>query len=546
MIKKIKLAIDFVGPNVARNFSLLMLLGVFYFSIETGFVYALQLFLVTLGVMHPSNLAFKIDISSEYFIIFALIILGACKAGCHYIRIFLATTTQQHFLASQRKIIFERSLKADDLQFSNSEILSLFSDVVTQSGLVIYYLCHLSVTGVATLCLFSYGLYIAPKEMIVAALTLALLIIPLRILHRKIHEYGRSILKEWGQTNHFLMTGLRNNFYLKLSGTIQSQVNLGSNSLESYRIQYRSFSKIQSMLSSLPLFLGILVVALVTYVSLDYFKTPGIVLLSFFYLFLRMSQMASEALNTLSQLKLNSQYFKKLYTFNNTVFINHSHEANNPNLSLASNLNDIKMEEISFQFQENKPLFSNLNLSLKRNDVLVITGESGTGKSTLLSILLGLKNPSKGQISFNQKYKKISPEIIAYVGPEPYLIPGTIRENILFANNAAQSITDEQIWTAIKSVKLFDVIHSLPQKLDEKLSDNIILSTGQKQRLAIVRAFLRNAELYILDEATANLDSETEEIVLRQFKEKFKNSIAIIVTHKNSFQNLATNTLHLK
>jgi ATP-binding cassette, subfamily B, bacterial MsbA len=543
LIKKLRLGIHFIGPQVARLLFLLMVIGVLYFLAETGFAYFIQFFLVSLGIMNPSNLPWKSVHLDKSTVLYALIALGAFRAVCYFSKMYLSAVAQQYFIESQRKKIFAKSLTSPHLQFSLSEILANFSDIVSQAGFMIYYLSNFIVSTIATVFLFAYGFYLAPKEMCIGGLAIGVLGVPIKILNKKIHAHGRSVLKEWLETNNFLVTGIRNNFYLKLSGTLDSQIALGSRSLAKYRLHFNAFSRLQSMIASLPLFLGVIVIALVTHISLNYIHTSGAILLTFFYVFVRMSQMASESLNYAAQLKLNYQYVSKLYQLNSSFDDQPQTKLLESKNVLADGLSSIEINKVSFHYENAKPLFNDLNLKLTRNDVLVIRGESGAGKSTLLSILLGLKTPSTGDISFNATFNGLAPDLIGYIGPEPYLIPDTIRANLTFANS--RKCSDDEIWKVLEKVKMVDVINKFPKKLDEKMSDDIPLSTGQKQRLAIARAFLRNAELYVLDEATANLDFETEEIVVSELKDRFKNSIAMIVTHKDSFDKLATQSLNL-
>jgi ATP-binding cassette, subfamily C, bacteriocin exporter len=208
---------------------------------------------------------------------------------------------------------------------------------------------------------------------------------------------------------------------------------------------------------------------------------------------------------------------------------------------------EIDVKNLNFSYGLNNPVISNLSFSLKKGEPLLIKGQSGAGKSTLLSLLTGILTPSSGEIKYNgMDLKDIQtnlPAHLGYVGPEPYLFEGSVRENLLYGNH--QEVSDETIWETLKLVQLFPTIDNLAHKLDEILHEYTQLSTGQKQRLSMARALIRNPKFLILDEATANLDPQTEMGII-QTLDQIKDRVSlVIISHKDNFDGLATNRLEL-
>ncbi len=134
---------------------------------------------------------------------------------------------------------------------------------------------------------------------------------------------------------------------------------------------------------------------------------------------------------------------------------------------------------------------------------------------------------------------------VAYVGPEPYLISGTVRENLLYGHQSKDQVTDADLWQALGLAQLESEIRSLPGSLDAKLNEQTQMSTGQKQRLAIARALLRKPQMLILDEATANLDGQTEDRFIQCLRPLLPRLTTVIISHKGSFNALATSTIIL-
>jgi ABC-type bacteriocin/lantibiotic exporter with double-glycine peptidase domain len=190
------------------------------------------------------------------------------------------------------------------------------------------------------------------------------------------------------------------------------------------------------------------------------------------------------------------------------------------------------------------------NFELTKGSILTIKGPSGAGKSTLIATIAGLIPPVSGDISYNEislTKDGLNPEFlekVGYVGPEPFICPATVKENLLFANKESHS--DSDLWNALALVGLQEDVANFSAKLLEPLNENTQLSTGQKQRLSFARAILRNPELLILDEATANLDQDTERKIIDQISTISRTTIVIAVTHKNSYDAISTSEINLK
>ncbi len=212
------------------------------------------------------------------------------------------------------------------------------------------------------------------------------------------------------------------------------------------------------------------------------------------------------------------------------------HDCKNPKV-LKGLEKSIDFENVCFEYVPNNLVLKNINLHISKNETIAVVGNSGGGKSTLVSLLPRFYDIKSGSIKFDdvdiREYSlKSLRENISMVFQDNFLFSGTIKENILMGNPEA---TVEELMEAIKSAHLQDMISELPDGLDTMLGERgLTLSGGQRQRVAIARAMLRNAPIVILDEATSALDNESEAIVQKAMDNLMKNRTVFIIAHRLS------------
>lgn len=209
---------------------------------------------------------------------------------------------------------------------------------------------------------------------------------------------------------------------------------------------------------------------------------------------------------------------------------------------------DLEVNNLSFKYDEASVL-NNVNLEVKRGQIVALVGTSGCGKSTLLKLLLRFYETNSGDILYNNiSINDINTssllDNVTLVSQQTYLFDDTIKENIKIAKYDA---TDEEIIEASKKASIHEFIESLPDKYDTKvgqLGDN--LSAGEKQRIGLARAFLSNAPLILLDEPTSNVDSINEGIILKSLKDQKENKSIILVSHRESTTAIADRIYRIK
>ena len=199
----------------------------------------------------------------------------------------------------------------------------------------------------------------------------------------------------------------------------------------------------------------------------------------------------------------------------------------------------VAFESVNFSYPQRKDIevLKNISFDIKENQTIALVGASGSGKSTIASLLLNYYPLASGQIKYNgvsaseiDTYHLRSS--IAIVPQEVILFAGSIRENILFGDVNA---TDEAVHSAAKQANALEFIETFPEGMETQVGDRgIQLSGGQKQRIAIARAILKNPKILILDEATSALDSESEKAVQEALNKLMVGRTSFVIAHRLS------------
>ena len=198
---------------------------------------------------------------------------------------------------------------------------------------------------------------------------------------------------------------------------------------------------------------------------------------------------------------------------------------------------DIEFENVVFQYDNNpKPTIQNFSAKAKAGQKIAIVGPTGAGKTTLVNLLMKFYDINSGDIKIDGvSTKELTREnihdLFTMVLQDTWLFDGTIKENIVYNT---ENVTDEQVKEVCKVVGLDHFIKTLPKGLDTELSDNDEISAGQKQLLTIARGMLNKTPFLILDEATSNVDTRTEELVQKAMDKLTEGKTSFIIAHRLS------------
>ena len=207
----------------------------------------------------------------------------------------------------------------------------------------------------------------------------------------------------------------------------------------------------------------------------------------------------------------------------------------------ALELKNIELKNISYSYNDNTKILNDVSLKISKGEILGINGVTGSGKTTLVDLILGVLKADKGEVLINSEIsneKTFNDLRVGYVPQDTYLSDDSIAANIAFSLHE-NDIDHDKIQKVIYESNLTEFINSLPQKENTLVGEGgVRLSGGQKQRLGLARALYNNPNLLILDEATSSLDYETERKIINEIVKLKKDRIIIMIAHRvNTLEN---------
>ena len=237
---------------------------------------------------------------------------------------------------------------------------------------------------------------------------------------------------------------------------------------------------------------------------------------------------------------IGSQLTEALAGLDRTQELMNQEEEDNPVVRkqfLKNIKGDIKFNSVSFHYEDNKEVLHNITFVAKAGTVTALVGSSGSGKSTIAGLAATYLTPFKGEVTidgFNLSQINLSSyrQHLGVVLQDDFLFEGTIRENILFPRPLA---TDEELINSVKAAYVHEFTDRFEKGLDTIIGERgVKLSGGQRQRISIARALLANPKIILLDEATSNLDNESERYIQKSLELLMKNRTTFVIAHRLS------------
>lgn len=536
-------------------------MGVAVGLVEIGFAYGLQAFLAAIGVLSASAAALPAWLPSHIRPVFAFVagvgILRSLLQGFQY---YVQGTTLEELQYVQRSRLLSWALHSEST--SAAQVSNLFNARTIGTGSAAFCVQGLAVQIPMALLLAATLLYMAPLVTLAAAAFLSILAPLMMRWDRTIKQTSIATIAHWDKTNNRLMMSIKNLLLLQIYGTQSGEEALAQESLAGYRRYAYHMYLLQSFKISAPQMMGLLVVCAIAMVSKKWaLMAPG-VLISYFYLFMRLIQNFALVNQTISSLMFGLPHYEIMLDWwekqgqHGLVLKRHREEREGAEAEPFPSSTRLgwRLRGVTFRYDADAPpVIGGLDLDVVPGQAFVVTGPSGVGKSTLLGLLLGNLQPESGSVEtlledgtslpLEKCRHRLLPRI-GYVGPESFLFEGTIRQNVVYG--VPGDPAESEIAEALKLAECHFVFE-LPKGLEHVLTEQGQgLSAGQKQRLSLARALLRKPTVLILDEATSNLDAETEQKLVETFARLRGGMTLVAVTHRQGLLKIADKQLNLR
>lgn len=430
-----------------------------------------------------------------------------------------------------RKIIFEKTLKlglAYSQLFKTQELIHLSVDNVEQlevyfgGFLTQFYYCIVS----SFILFFSIAYFNLKIAFILLGFSLAIPL-SLYIILNKVKKIQKKYFAKYMNVGTLFLDSLQGLTTLKIYGTDEKREEEIAKMSEEFRIETMKVLKMQ--LLSIAVINWIIyagtILAIVTSVKLFLNESLGLFPMLFIFMLAPEFFIPMRTLTSLFHVAMTG-----VSAAENIISFVDSPERNNNGNKEFKNENDIKISKLNFSYPDGTQSLKDIDMSFKKGNLTAVVGHSGCGKSTLVSVLSGELKSKENEIFVDDidiQNIKIEDKIknILKITHDSHIFSGTVRENLSMAN---ENLSDETMIEVLKKVKLWGVL-SLDTILESQGKN---LSGGQTQRVALARALLYDASVYIFDEATSNIDIESEEIILNIIYSLSKEKTVIYISHR--------------
>ncbi|QCD45345.1 ABC transporter ATP-binding protein [Campylobacter mucosalis] len=527
---------------------------IFLFSLFVSFVelFAISLIMPFVAIVNDSNYIFnnkillfiynlfnfKVPTHFTVFVGICLILFYCFRAIILMLYTYVTSRFTEGRYSEISQNIFKKLLHLSYVDFTNIKESDISKSIINEAHNIcvsINNFLTIVVELMITVCIYVFMLYVDFKLTIFITLMLFVAVfVLLKIVSPRLKKYGKH--REENQKQFFdTIYHVFNNYKMFKISTIKQHV-IKENFKNASNIFRKSTTRMQ-FLNNMPrifletiMFLVLISIALFIVLDDGANLSERLHILSFMLLGMyRMVPSTNRILNSYGYIAYHHRAVDVIYEIYNMKQENFKNNG-------IDFKNEIRLNNLSFSYDNHHAALKNINLSIKKGSKIAIVGPSGSGKSTMIDIIMGLIVPSKNTLFVDGVGVDESNLIswrnkIAYVPQGIYLFDASIAENIYFGNNR----DDDKIVDVLKKVCLYDFVMGLKDGVETNVGSNgVKLSGGQRQRIAIARTLYNDYDILILDEATSALDEKTEKTIMHEILSHNKDQTIIIVTHRLS------------
>lgn len=482
-----------------------------------------------------------------------IIICGIIRGILRYIEQYSGHYIAFKILAILRDKVFKALRKLAPAKLESKEKGNLISVITSDIELLEVFYAHTIAPiaiAILTSSIIALVLYrINPYFGIIALIFYVIVGYIIPVIFSKLgSEAGVAYRNEFGKTNSFLLDSLRGIKETLLFGQGNNRLNSINKNSETLNEKMKIIKGHEGLIRALTDITIMIAILTTLYTGTALFKSGTINLgeLIVALVLLASSFGPTVALSNLSNNLMHTfACAQRLFDILDEV---PAVEEVSGDTDLKMNITDINNLEFKYAGRD-EVLLKDVNLKINKGDKVAIIGESGCGKSTLLKLMMRFWDVEKGSIEIDNKNIKTIPtkglrKAQSLVSQETFLFNDTIENNLKIGKKNA---TREEVINACKKASIHDFIETLPKGYETNVGEiGSNLSSGEKQRLGIARAFLHNPKVLILDEPTSNLDTLNEAQILKSIKEESKDKTVIMVSHRKSSTSICDKKVYVK
>lgn len=518
--------------------------------VELGISVFLQLFLKNLGLlsqeMRTSGLFGQVALTPGRLAM-GLVFLAFARATTLFLVGQSGNVSMEMITARLRRIaVWETLLHPAKRFIPAASVNARVGDLANKSAQFCYSGSVFASSSVQTVALVAVMFATARYETLIALVGLGLVGLLVLRLNRVTRRVSAHVPLELRVLTEGIERVARNTMLIRVLRTETIEHRRLATSIDSYARYLIHAAYLANFAGALTPFAGILLIVVIVGLSQDWLHTPSLTLLSFLYLFIRFVQSLASAVLAFSTCNTMWPSFADSLEYMSRFTAEEVDAAMRVEDKLEGRVVErvhsdggeppsIEVRAVRFAYSGGAEVLHALSAVVEKGSQFGIVGPSGCGKSTLLGLILGLLEPSAGEIRIGNRSPKDffdDPKVrVGYVGADPFLVAGTIRENLRYGLSVRAN--DDDLWNALAEAQLRTTVEGLPGRLDYPIAeDGSGLSAGQKQRLCLARALLTRPHLLVLDEVSANLDLQTEAEIGESLKALRGRCTTILVSHR--------------
>ncbi len=467
-----------------------------------------------------------------------------------YVQAYFMNFIGQDIVRQVRDRMLRHMLSLEMVFFNkmrNGELMArITNDIGIIRSAVSNYITEFIRESITIIGLVAIVIYQSPKYALIGLVIVPLALIPINLIIKKLKKYSRNIMEKNADITAKLHEIFNNIEVIKASNGERLE-------LKKFKLQNLTFLKISmkavrvgELITPLMELLGAIMLALVVYMAIIDISKGELSVAQF-------SSFAGALLFIYTPLKRLVNLYGQMQSAivaSDRIFeiLNQTQQIGDGGIQLQAPINEIIFKDVHFRYNEETHALKGISMCFAKNKITALVGKSGSGKSSIINLLLRLYEADSGEVLINsQNIKNYTQKSVrnnmAVVTQRIFIFNDSILHNVAYGSK----IDEKKVIEALKFAHAWDFVQEMPQGIHTILDEfGSNLSGGQRQRIAIARAIYKNPEVLILDEATSALDSQTEEAIKESIEHLRHNKIIIIVAHRPSTIELADEVLHLQ